>query len=463
MINNFEKLKAVSKQPPNAIEVEASVLGAMMIDTQAVPKVTELLQPEHFYSKKHALIYESMLTLFNENEPIDSTTIYNELKKSGKIEEAGGVTYLSQLSNDISSSVNIEFHCKLVLEKWIARKIISVSMNAAGSIYEDFEDVLEILDNTLVDLYSINSLFQKKQSSVISIIGKKVLQHLENIKKGDISGFALKSGFHDLDEKIIGFKNGELTIVAARPSMGKTSFLLKLSKNFSEKKWGAIFSLEMSDEALYTRLLSREIGITFNNLISGNFTKDKWADLSRGIHKLNNQNIIIDDTAALSTTEFQSKARRLKNEYNIGWIGVDYLQLMTAKAGNREQEISQITQTLKAVAKELNIPVIALSQLNRSVELRNDKTPKLSDLRESGAIEQEADLVLFLYRPEVYGLTVHENIDTDNLAMVIIGKQRNGVLGTIKLIFLKETMSFENYQESSQYDKFINYEEELPI
>ncbi len=446
---DIERLKSVSKQPPNAIEVETSVLGAMLIDTQAVPKAIEILKPENFYSKKHNLIFEAMCSLFDASEPIDTVTLYEELKKSGKIDEVGGAAYLSLLSQDISSAANIEYHSRIILEKWILRQLITTSMNIAGSAYEGTEDVLDLMDLAESKIFQIAESTLKESYKSMDKAVREAIEHIEAIHAQEMGSFSVPTGLIELDNMLGGFQKSDLIIVAARPSMGKTAFALSIARNaaIDHDVPIAIFSLEMATIQLVTRLICAEARINAHKVRTGKFNVEEGPRISRTAHKLSQAPIYIDDTPAQSVLEIRAKARRLKAEKNIGMIMIDYLQLMVGagREESREREISNISRSLKALAKELNIPVIALSQLNRAVEQSSDKRPMLSHLRESGAIEQDADVVLFLYRPEAYGIMSLDGVpDTTGYAEVIVGKQRNGPIGEVPLQFIKDYARFEN-------------------
>ncbi len=455
----IEKLRTAIKEPPKAVDVEMAVLGAMLIESTAVPKAIEILKPEAFYDKRNRLIFEAICSLYEVDEPIDTVSVYEELKKSGKAEEAGGATYLSKLAQDISSAANVEFHSRIVLEKWILRQLITSSIEIANLAYEGREDVFDILDEAESKIFLISEEGIKESFKPMEKAVKEALELIEAIHSKKISTFSVPSGFYELDDLLGGFQRSDLIIIAARPSMGKTAFALSAARNAAidyEIPIG-IFSLEMSTIQLATRLISAEAKINAHSVRTGKFRAEEGAKISRTVYKLSKAPIYIDDTPAISILELRAKARRLKNEKNIGMIIVDYLQLVNPSSTmeSREREISTISRSLKSLAKELNIPVIALSQLNRAVEQRSDKKPMLSDLRESGSIEQDADVVIFLYRPEVYGITTYTTGDmagtsTEGIAEVIVGKQRNGPVGEIKLRFIKDYARFENLERFRQ-------------
>ncbi len=472
-LSDLENLKNASKQPPQSVEVEKSVLGAMMLDPQAVPKAIEILSPEYFYDKKNSLIFAAMIRLFEANEPIDTVSIFEELRKAGDLEKAGGAAYISQLAQDISSAANVEYHSRIVMEKWILRELISTSMEIATQAYQGTEDVFDLMDKAESRIFNITEESLKESYKSMDKAVKEAIEHIEAIHSRAIASFSVPSGFFGLDDMLGGFQKSDLIIIAARPSMGKTAFALSAVRNAAvdHKVPIAFFSLEMATIQLVTRLISAEARINAHQIRTGKFKAADGQKISRTAHKLSEAPIYIDDTPALSVLELRAKARRLKAEKNIGMIVIDYLQLMSAGTHieSREREISIISRSLKALAKELNIPVIALSQLNRAVEQRHDKRPMLSDLRESGSIEQDADVVLFLYRPEAYGImTDSEGNSTEGTAEVIVGKQRNGPIGDVKLRFMKDYARFENLDLF--HDKIptqdlpeLPSEEDLPI
>lgn len=451
---DVEKLKSSTKQPPNAVEVEIAVLGAMMIDDEAVPKAVELLKPDSFYDPKHSIIFSAISSLYESGEPIDTVSVYEELKKEGKVDLAGGAAYISKLTQDISSAANIDYHSRVVLEKWILRKLISSSMEIASMAYEGQTDVFDLLDAAEAKIFQISEEGIKESFTSMEKAVKEAWELIEAIHAKKVSTHAVPTGFVELDQLLGGFQRSDLIIIAARPAMGKTAFAMSAARN-AAMEYNVpigIFSLEMATNQLVTRLISAESRINAHSLRTGKFKAEDGAKVSRIIHKLMKAPIYIDDTPGISILELRAKARRLKNEKKIGLLIVDYLQLVNPSFNldSREREISTISRSLKALAKELNIPVIALSQLNRQVETRSDKRPQLSDLRESGSIEQDADVVIFLNRPEVYGITQFSGSDemkgesTEGIAEVIIGKQRNGPIGEVKLKFIKEYARFEN-------------------
>lgn len=468
-----QNFNSSAKQPPAAVDVERIVLGAMILDQEAVPKVIETLQPECFFDKKNQLIYEAMISLFESNEPIDSVSLYEELNKNGKVTSAGGPSYISKLAQDVSSAANVEYHSKVILEKWILRKLITSSMEIATNAYSGNEDVFDLLDAAESKIFEITEAGLKESYKSMDRAVREAIEHIEAIHSKKISSFSVPTGFMGLDDLLGGFQKSDLIIVAARPSMGKTAFALSAARNAAvdDNVPIAIFSLEMATIQLVTRLICAEARINAHNVRTGKFKAEDGPRISRTAHKLSQSPIYIDDSPGQTVLEIRAKARRLKAEKNVGLIIIDYLQLMSssAKMDSREREISTISRSLKALAKELNVPVIALSQLNRAVETRTDKRPQLSDLRESGSIEQDADVVIFLNRPEYYGITQFaDGESTEGIAEIIVGKQRNGPTGDIRLKFIKEFARFENLDMfhssfAEQVTQQSTEDEDLPI
>ncbi len=457
--NAVDKIIPADVKPPSAPEIEAAVLGAMMIDPQAVPKAIELLTANSFYLREHKQIFEAMLALFEAGEPIDTVTLYNELRRRDEIENIGGAVYLSKLSQNISSAANIEFHAKIILEKEILRGLISSAHEIANSAYAGKEDAFDILDEAEKKIFEITESHLKKSFQGMDQAVRDALEYIEAIHSNSNQKFSVPTGFYELDEMLGGFQKSDLIILAARPSMGKTALALSLARNAAvdHKVPVGIFSLEMSTMQLVIRMLCAEGRLNAHLVRTGKLPHEEGVKLSRNAHKLIESPILVDDAPAQTVLEIRAKARRLKVEKNLGLIIIDYLQLMQgpAKSESREREISHISRSLKSLAKELNIPVIALAQLNRAVESRTDKRPQLSDLRESGSIEQDADVVLFLNRPEYYGMTKDENGNSlEGVAEVIIGKQRNGPTGTVQLAFIKEYARFENLAHARQIEEY---------
>lgn len=439
--------------PPQAVDVEKSVLGAMLIDKDAVPKVIELLDVTSFYNPTHQNIFQAMVSLFDKNDPIDTLTVVEELRRNGKLNASEDPVYITQLTMDISSPANVEYHARIVLEKALMRSLISTSSEVMSRAYSETENVLGLLDDAESKIFQISERRLKKTFTPINIALHETFELLQEIhgKHSGVTG--VPSGFPDIDNITGGFQKSDLIIIAGRPSQGKTALALSIARNAAlhpERKTPvAFFSLEMSEQQLIIRLLAAEAKVNAHQLRTGRLPEDNWKNLSRNVGKLAEAKIFLDDTPALGILELRAKARRLKAEHGIGIVVVDYLQLIQGPrdAESREREISWISRSLKALAKELNIPVIALSQLNRAVEARKEKTPMLADLRESGAIEQDADVVMFVHRPEQHGILEIKDYDgstisSEGMAQIIVGKQRNGPTGIALLTFLEEYAGF---------------------
>ena len=452
-IINLEK----GKLPPQALDLEEAVLGAMMIDKKGVDEVIDILQSDAFYKDAHKHIFEAIFQLFTDSQPIDLLTVSAQLKKNAKLELAGGDFFLIQLTQKIASSAHIEFHSRIILQKYIQRSLIRISSEIIEESYDETTDVFDLLDKAESKLYEVTQGNIKRSSETaqsLVIQAKKRIEEIAN--KEGLSGIA--TGFEKLDKITSGWQPSDLVIIAARPGMGKTAFVLSMARNIAID-FGhpvALFSLEMSSVQLITRLISSETGLSSEKLRTGKLEKHEWEQLSVKVKDLEKAPLFIDDSPSLSIFDLRAKARRLASQHGIKLIIVDYLQLMTAGGngkggGNREQEISTISRNLKALAKELEVPVIALSQLSRAVETRgSSKRPLLSDLRESGAIEQDADIVSFIYRPEYYKIEEwddEEQSPTAGQAEFIIAKHRNGSLENIRLKFIGNLGKFDNLEE----------------
>jgi len=434
--------------PPQAVEIEMAVLGAMLLEKEAISKALEILDETSFYKPAHQEIFKAMVGLFEKNEAVDSITIVEELRRRGRLDEVGGPVYISELTMRVTSAANVEYHAKIVLEKALLRNLISASTEVTSRAFNETEDALDLLDDAEQKIFQISEKRMKKSFLSMRDAVFNTMEMLESIhgKHSGVTG--APSGFSQLDNLTGGFQNSDLVIVAGRPSMGKTAFVLSAARNAAIDHGipVAFFSLEMSAQQLVLRLICAEARVNAHSVRTGRLPDDQWRQLSTRIGKLHAAKIFIDDTPALGILELRAKARRLKVEHNIGMVIVDYLQLMQGpkSAQSREQEISMISRSLKALAKELNLPVLALSQLNRAVEARSDKRPVLADLRESGAIEQDADVVLFVHRQEMYGIKTEGDKSVEGVADLIIGKQRNGPTGDVQLSFIKEFARFEN-------------------
>ena len=459
--NKFKKSKVINlekgKIPPQAVDLEEAVLGALMIDKKGVDDVIDILHADVFYRESHQLIYAAIFTLFQNSEPTDLLTVANQLRKSENLDAVGGDFYLIGLTQKVASSAHIEFHARIILQKYIQRKLITISSEIIEEAYDETIDVFDLLDDAESKLFDVTQGNLKKGSENAEGLVKQALTKIQEISnKEGMSGVA--TGFTRLDELTSGWQPSDLVILAARPGMGKTAFVMSMAKNMAIDfdTPVAIFSLEMSSVQLITRMISSETGIPSGKLRKGNLEPHEWEQLNVKVKNLSNAPIFIDDTPSLSIFDLRAKARRLASQHGIKIIIIDYLQLMTAGTaqkggGNREQEISMISRNLKALAKELEIPVIALSQLSRAVETRGgNKRPLLSDLRESGAIEQDADIVSFIYRPEYYGLTEwddEERTPCEGQAEFIVAKHRNGGLESIKLKFTGHLAQFSNLDD----------------
>ncbi|MDD4047403.1 MAG: replicative DNA helicase [Clostridia bacterium] len=434
----------LEKMPPYNLEAEQAVLGSMMIDKEAVYIALEILQAEDFYKEANQIMYSTIVELEAKGEPVDMITLTEELHRRGSVEKVGGVGYISEIANVVPTAANVQRYAEIVVEKSILRRLIRVSTNIANRCYEDQEDTHELLDKAEKMIFEIaenrnfSGLIPLKQ--VLSSTLEKI-EYLAN-RKGSVTG--VPSFFTDLDRMTSGWQPSDLVIVAARPAMGKTSFCLNVAQNaaIKAKTSVAIFSLEMSKEQLVQRMMSSEAMIDQHKIRTGCLQDEEWLRLTKVTQPLSTANIYIDDTPAISVLELRAKARRLKAEKGLGLIIIDYIQLMQMgkRNENRQQEISEISRSLKALARELNIPVLALSQLSRAVEQTQDKRPALSHLRESGALEQDADIVMFIFREEYYV----PDTEKPGIAEIIIAKHRNGPTGSVELGFIKEFTKFVN-------------------
>ncbi|OWY20288.1 replicative DNA helicase [Sphingobacteriales bacterium UPWRP_1] len=442
------------KVPPQALDLEEVVLGGMMLDRDAVAEIIDILKPDSFYLEAHRHIYQAIYDLFGKAQPIDIITVCEQLRKNGKLEAAGGPYYVSKLTNRVATAANIEHHARIISEKFILRELIKSSTQVVQNAYEETTDVFDLLNTAEQSLFSITEQNLRRSYDKMNTLIAQAIKNLEALKEHNTEGLTgVPTGFPALDRLTSGWQKSDLIIIAARPAMGKTAFVLSVARNAAVdfKRPVAVFSLEMSKLQLVNRLISAETGLASEKLRRGDLQPYEWVQLTSRVDRLSEAPIIIDDTPAINLFELRAKCRRFKMQHDIQLIIIDYLQLMSGTSAdkknfNREQEISNISRTLKTIAKELDVPVIALSQLSRAVETRGgDKRPQLADLRESGAIEQDADLVLFLYRPEYYGLEYDaDQQPTRGIAEVIIAKHRNGPLDTVKLKFIGQHVKFEN-------------------
>jgi replicative DNA helicase len=441
----------LGKVPPQATELEEAVLGALMLEKDALTNVIDILKVESFYKEAHKVIFQAILDLFTESQPIDLLTVTTQLRKNGALEVAGGAFYVTELTSKVASAANIEYHARIITEQSIKRELIRISSTIQKDAFEDTTDVFELLDAMEQSLFEISEKNIRKNYSDMRSIMRDAMTELEARKNQKDGLTGVPSGFTALDRVTSGWQKSDLVIIAARPAMGKTAFVLSVLRNAAvdHNRPVAIFSLEMSSVQLVNRLISSEAELDSEKIKKGTLADHEWAQLIHKTAKLSKAPLFVDDTPALSILELRAKCRKLKAQHDIQMVVVDYLQLMSGDSkggfgGNREQEIASISRALKKIAKELSIPVIALSQLSRAVETRGgDKRPQLSDLRESGAIEQDADMVMFLYRPEYYGITEDEGgASTAGVGEVIIAKHRNGSLENVKLRFIGRYTKF---------------------
>ncbi|MBM6616913.1 replicative DNA helicase [Bacillus suaedaesalsae] len=435
------------RTPPQNIEAEQAVLGAIFLEPSSLVQASEILIPEDFYRASHQRIFNVMIILSEKGEPVDLVTVTSELADLKLLEEIGGVSYLSDLANSVPTAANIEYYAKIVEEKSLLRRLIRTATTIVTEGYSQDEEVEALLNEAEKSILDVS---RRKNSGAFQNIKDVLVEAYDNIEQlnnrvGDITG--IPTGFKELDRMTAGFQRNDLIIVAARPSVGKTAFALNIAQNVATKTEEnvAIFSLEMGAQQLVMRMLCAEGNINAQNLRTGSLTPEDWGKLTMAMGSLSNAGIYIDDTPGVKINEIQSKCRRLKQESGLGMILIDYLQLIqgSGRSGeNRQQEVSEISRSLKQLARELQVPVIALSQLSRGVEQRQDKRPMMSDIRESGSIEQDADIVAFLYRDDYYD----KESENKNIIEIIIAKQRNGPVGTVELAFVKEFNKFVNLE-----------------
>ena len=433
----------VMRSLPHNLEAEQTVLGAMLIDKNAIAQAVEGLSSEDFYRDAHKVIFSSVVEMFQKDQAVDRVTLLENLNSNDRLEKAGGITYVTELSDSVPSTANLLSYIKIVSEKSILRKLIKSSTQIIEDCYNNQSDVEKVVDRSEKKIFEIGEKRNTNDFEPLSTILERGFEQIENLfnNKGEITGVG--SGFSDLDSKTSGFQSGDMILIAARPSMGKTTFALNIAEHAAlrEGKNVVVFSLEMSKEQLAYKLLCSEANVDMLSLRTGNLEDKDWENIAKALGPLANANIYIDDTAGVSIMEMRSKCRRLKIEHGVDLILIDYLQLMSGTGEeSRQQEVSEISRSIKALAKEMKCPVIALSQLSRAPEQRADHRPMLSDLRESGSIEQDADLVMFLYRDEYY----NKETDEKNVAECIIAKQRNGPVGTVKLAWLGQFSKFGN-------------------
>ncbi|HKY63185.1 MAG TPA: replicative DNA helicase [bacterium] len=442
-ISDFEEAR---KLPPQALDAEASLLGALLIDPEAVHKIIDVLRPEDFYKGAHQKIFRAVIGVYEKDEPPDVITLGNELNRNEELEAIGGSGYLAQLAASVATSASVVHYAKIIREKAMLRSLIRVATDIVNEGYRGNDDIGGFLDMAEKSIFQISERNIRQSFTPVREVVKDAFKAIEQLYENKSAVTGLPTGFKELNRMTAGLQRSDLIIVAGRPSMGKTAFALNVATNaaMESKRAAAVFSLEMSKEQLVQRMLCSEAKIDSSKLRSGFLRESDWPKLTKAASRLSETLLFIDDTPALSVLEMRAKARRLKKEHDLGLIVVDYLQLMRSEVTeSREREISDISRSLKALAKELNVPVVALSQLNRGVESRTDKRPLLSDLRESGAIEQDADVIMFIYRDEVYNRDTPEK----GVAEIIIGKQRNGPVDTAKLKFFHEYTRFEDLEQ----------------
>lgn len=461
-LSNF----AYGRVLPQASDLEEAVLGGIMVDKDGLAAVNSILRPDSFYVEAHRIIFEHMEELFKNTQPIDLLTVHEALRKSKKIEEVGGISYLMNLSNKVASAANIEYHARIVAQKFVQRELIKVSSLTIKDAFEDTKDIFDMLDEAEKNLYEITDKNISRSFESLRSLVVRTRDEIETIAANNMDGITgVPTGFKELNKMTGGWQPSDLIILAARPGMGKTAFVLSLARNAAiEKKGVAIFSLEMGNTQLVQRLLAMEGEMNNEKIRKGTLNEGEWKQLHSAVERLAELPIYIDDTPGINIYELRAKCRRLKNNHDVGLIVIDYLQLMTVGAGNskgnREQEISTISRALKGLAKELQVPVIALSQLSRSVESRGgSKRPMLSDLRESGAIEQDADMVSFIYRPEYY--KVEDPDVPPGASEIIIAKHRNGSTGSVFLKFIGQYVKFTEYEQANFGDLNMKPNEEF--
>ncbi len=444
-MTTINKINSIDKVPPQSMEAECSVLGAMLLEKETIPKVIEIIDsPDFFYSDVHKIIFEGILKLFDSNKPVDLVTLREEFRKQGKLEKIGGSSYLLNLINSVVTTANVEYYANIVREKHILREMLKASSEISRLVYEDSLDLETVLDKAQSLIFNVTQKNARTSFSHIKEILTRTFEHIEAVYKRKEQVTGVPTGFVELDRLTSGFQPSDLVVIAGRPSMGKTAFALNITQYAAihANIPSVIFSLESAKEQLVERMLCAEARVNSQKLRTGFLSEEDWSNLTDAASILAEAPIYIDDTPNISVMELRAKARRLKAEKDIKLVVIDYLQLMAGdkRVENRQQQISEISRSLKALAKELNVPVVAISQLSRAVEQRENKRPRLSDLRESGAIEQDADLVISLYREYYYS---HRPED-EGIAEVIINKQRRGPVDSIKLTFIDEYTRFEN-------------------
>lgn len=450
-----QAVEAAGKLQPQAIELEEMVLGALMLEKDAYTEVCDLLVPESFYDPRNQKIFDAISRLGSNQRPIDMLTVIEQLRANGTLEEVGGAVAITDLTARVTSAAHVEYHARIIAQKYLARRLISFASTIQGQAFDESNDIDDLLQQAEGELFEISQTQLKREVVQVDSVINQAMQQIQAAANRESGLSGLPTGYEALDKLTSGWQNSDLIIIAARPAMGKTAFVLSMAKNMAVdfNIPVAIFSLEMSNVQLVNRMISNVCEITGDTIRSGRLSDEEWDRLNSRVNNLFGAPIYIDETPGLSITELRTKARRLVREHQVQIIIIDYLQLMNAtgmKFGSREQEVSTISRNLKALAKELKIPVIALSQLNRSTETREDKRPVLSDLRESGAIEQDADFVAFIHRPEYYTRSSEDAAGNDirGLAEFIVAKHRSGQVDTVKMRFTSKFVRFENWEDS---------------
>ncbi len=443
----------VGKMPPQAIELEEAVLGALMLEKDAFLTVGEILKPECFYKDVHQKIYSAIVALMTNERPVDMLTVTEQLRAMGVLDEVGGAYFITQLTGKVASAAHIEYHARIIWQKYLQREVIRISSDIQTKAYDEGIDVDDLLDESESSFFKLSQGNMKKDVTQINPVIDEAIEMIKEAAKRSDGMSGVPSGFKELDRMTSGWQNTDMVVIAARPAMGKTAFVLSMARNMAlqHNRGVAVFSLEMGNVQLVNRLIVSETELTGEKIKKGNLAPHEWQQLDHKIQNLIDAPIYVDDTPGLSVFELRAKCRRLKKQNDISIVIIDYLQLMNASGmnpGSRQEEVSMISRSLKGLAKELNIPIIALSQLNRGVEGRagaEGKRPQLSDLRESGAIEQDADMVCFIHRPEYYGITEDEQGNSlIGMGQIIIAKHRNGATGDVTLRFRGELARFED-------------------
>ena len=440
--------RGLERLPPQAVDVEQAVLGAMLIDERAVGRAIEILDQGSFYHAPHAKIFVAMLALYEKNEAIDQITLGEELKRRGDLDDIGGLVYLTTLAAEVATAANVDHHARIVLDRSLSRSLIEAAALITERAFGGKSDVHEVIDWAENRIFSLSERRLSQGFESIESVLHETFEHIERAHNRVSAVSGVDTGYSELNDLTSGLQAGDLVILAARPSVGKTALALGVARNAAvETGTGvAVFSLEMSKQQVAQRLLCLETRVDLHKLRTGRLRDDDWMHLTRHVSRLAQAPIYVDDTPGITILEARAKARRIQREHGIGLIVIDYLQLMTTHSGvqSREQEVAQISRGLKGLAKELDVPVLALSQLSRAPEARTDRRPQLSDLRESGSIEQDADVVMFIYRPDLYGMKTPDGGELEGVAEIIIGKQRNGPTGSVSMMWNAECASFEN-------------------